>query len=188
MEVQFDPGFVKHLYAFVPSIEHIYGAISQYKNFNQKKMQFKMYYPKIQHLIKNYAGFYLGCMLWALCIKQYKGAKILNNLMYGGHYSEKETLSEVDFVREYLNQLVKDAKYYLGINYLPEENILKIISVYREFLKINEGFVNANTSDDIKIPDSVKFPKDIDIISKEIDRVTETGELSDLIKFYDMVF
>ena len=127
MEVQFDPGFVKHLSAFVPSIEYIYGTILQYKNFNQKKMQFKMYYPKIQKLIKNYAGFYLGCILWALCIKQYKGAKVLNNLMYGGEYNEKETLSEVNFIDEYINQLVKDAKYYAGITYSPDENILKVI-------------------------------------------------------------
>jgi len=188
MEVQFDPGFVKHLYAFVPSIKQIYGAISQFKNFNQKKMQFKLYYPKIQHLIDEYAGFYLGCVLWAVCIKQYKGAKILNNLMYGGVYSEQETLSEVDFVQEYLQQLVKDAKYYAGIDYSPEENVLKIVSIYREFLKLNEGFVKVDTTDDIKIPDSVKNIKDVEYISKEIDRVVESGKLSDLLKLCNMVF
>ena len=84
MEVQFDPGFVRHLSAFVPSINYVYETLDKFKNFNQKKLQFKRYLPKIQALIKNYIGFYLGCILWALCIKQYDNADILNNLCYGG--------------------------------------------------------------------------------------------------------
>ena len=34
--VQFDPGFIGHMNAFVPSIEYIYRDILRVKNFNQK--------------------------------------------------------------------------------------------------------------------------------------------------------
>jgi hypothetical protein len=51
MEVQFDPGFVRHMSAFIPNIQYVYNSLSQFKNFNQKKLQFKMYYPKIQGLL-----------------------------------------------------------------------------------------------------------------------------------------
>ena len=51
-EVQFDPGFVRHMSAFVPNIEYVYSSLAQFRNFSQKKQQFKMYYPKIQSLLK----------------------------------------------------------------------------------------------------------------------------------------
>ena len=105
MGVQFDPGFVKHMSAFVPNIQYVYNSLVQFKNFNQKKMQFKMYFPKIQKLIKDYMGFYVGCILWAIYIKQFDNEEILNNLCFGGEYSDEETLSEVDFMKEYLEQL-----------------------------------------------------------------------------------
>jgi hypothetical protein len=99
-EVLFDPGFVQHISAFVPNIEYVYNSLAQFKNFNQKKQQFKMYYPKIQSLLKNYVGFYLGCILWAIYIKQFKGANILNNLCFGAEYDENETLCEVEFIKK----------------------------------------------------------------------------------------
>lgn len=180
MEVQFDPGFIKHMAAFVPNIEYAYNSLAQFKNFNQKKQQFKMYYPKIQSLLKNYLGFYLGCILWALYLKQFNDAKILNNLCYGGQYSENETLYEVKFIKNYIEQLKKDVKYYTGQNFSIDTMSLNILDAYEEFLKVNEGFVKTATTNDIKIPDSFKIPNDLDNIKKEIDNVCENGKLYDL--------
>lgn len=184
MEVQFDPGFVQHMSAFVPNIEYMYSSLSQYKNFNQKKMQFKMYYPKVLNLIKNYMGFYIGCILWAVIIKQEDNAEIMNNLCYGGEYSEKETLSEINFMREYFEQLKKDAKYYMGQNFEVDEDYIKILDVYGEFLKLNEGFVHTSTTNDLKLPENCKnFSKeDIETFKKEIDKVVESGKLAELLK------
>ena len=97
--VQFDPGFVQHLTAFIPNIEYIYADISRYRNFAQKKQKFKVYYHKILNLLENYLGFYLGCILWAACIKD-ENKPVLNNLCFGGDYSENETLEEVNFARQ----------------------------------------------------------------------------------------
>lgn len=189
MGVQFDPGFVKHMSAFVPNIQYVYNSLSQFKNFNQKKMQFKMYFPKIQSLIKNYMGFYLGCIMWAVYIKQFDSEEILNNLCYGGEYSDDETLSEVDFVKTYLEQLKKDTKYYIGQDYSYDEIYIKIIDAYREFLKVNEGFVKTQKTNDLSIPLIIKTPskEDLELILKEINKVVDNGNLYNLLKIADKV-
>lgn len=189
MEIQFDPGFIKHMSAFIPNIQYVYNSLAQFKNFNQKRMQFKMYLPKIQNLFKNYMGFYLGCIIWAEYVKQFENEDILNNLCYGGEYTEKETLSEVDFLKEYIEQFKKDVKYYTGQNISIDEVDLKIIDAYREFLKINEGFVKTKTTNDIKIPENFKTPskQDLEIFNEEIKKVVENGKLSGLISLVDKV-
>ena len=172
---QFDPGFVQHITAFVPNIEYIYAGLDRFKNFNQKKAQFRMYYPKIQSLLKNYLGFYLGCILWAVYIKNLGNKPVLNNLCYGGEYSEKDTLSEVEFIEEYIEQLKKDVKYYTGQS-------LNILAAYREFLKANKGFVETKTTDDIKLPQSLKTPseKELAEILEGIEKVIANGKLYEL--------
>lgn len=179
---QFDPGFVQHMSAFVPNIEYVYAGLDRVKNFTQKKNQFKMYYPKIQSLLKNYLGFYLGCILWATYISQLDEKPILNNLCFGGEYSEKETLSEVDFIKDYIEQLKKDVKYYTGQDFTINENNINILNAYREFLIANKGFVETKTTKDIKLPTNLKTPseKDLEEILSGIEKVIDSGKLYEL--------
>lgn len=187
MEVQFDPGFIQHMSAFVPNIEYVYDTLGACRDFNRKKQQFKMYYPKIQSLLKNYIGFYIGCMLWAVYTKQFDNANILNNLCFGGEYNEKETLGEVDFIIAYIEQLKKDVKYYTGQNFSFDSYSMNILQAYREFLKVNEGFVKTQTTNDIKVPDTFKNPKDLEEIKKEIDKVCENGKLYELFPLAERI-
>ncbi len=179
---QFDPGFVQHMSAFVPNIEYVYAGLNRLKNFTLKKNQFKMYYPKIQSLLKNYLGFYLGCILWAAYISQLDEKPILNNLCFGGEYSEKETLSEVDFILDYIEQLKKDVKYYTGQDFTIDENSINILNAYREFLIANKGFVETKTTKDIKLPANLKTPseKDLEEILSGIEKVIDNGKLYEL--------
>lgn len=179
---QFDPGFVQHMSAFVPNIEYIYAGLNRLKNFTLKKNQFKMYYPKIQSLLKNYLGFYLGCILWAAYISQLDEKPILNNLCFGGEYSEKETLSEVDFILDYIEQLKKDVKYYTGQDFTIDKNSINILNAYREFLIANKGFVETKTTKDIKLPANLKTPsdKDLEEILSGIEKVIDSGKLYEL--------
>ena len=179
---QFDPGFVQHISAFVPNIEYVYAGLDRVKNFTQKKNQFKMYYPKIQSLLKNYLGFYLGCILWATYISQLDEKPILNNLCFGGEYSEKETLSEVDFIKDYIEQLKKDVKYYTGQDFTIDKNSINILNAYREFLIANKGFVETKTTKDIKLPANLKTPsdKDLEEILSGIEKVIDSGKLYEL--------
>ena len=180
--VQFDPGFIQHISAFEPNIEYVYNTLGSCRNFNQKKMQFKMFYPKIQSLLKNYLGFYLGCILWAVYIKNLDEKPILNNLCFGGEYSENDTLEEVDFIEKYIEQLKKDVKYYTGQNFSIDAESLNILDAYREFLKENKGFVETKTTTDIKLPKGFKTPseKDLQAILDGIERVIENGKLYEL--------
>lgn len=187
MEVQFDPGFIQHMSAFVPNIEYVYDTLSSCRDFNRKKQQFRMFYPKIQSLLKNYLGFYLGCMLWAVYIKQFDNAKILNNLCFGGEYDEKETLSEVNFIMDYIEQLKKDVKYYTGQNFSIDSTSMSILEAYREFLKVNEGFVKTQTTNDVKIPQTFKTPADLQEIYTAIEKVVENGKLYELFPLAEKV-
>ena len=187
--VQFDPGFIQHMSAFEPNIEYVYSSLNSCRNFNQKKMQFKMFYPKIQSLLKNYLGFYLGCILWAVYIKSLGEKPITGNLCYGGEFSENETLEEVDFINAYIEQLKKDAKYYLNQDFSIDEESLKVLDAYREFLKVNEGFVKVQTTTDVKLPECLKTPtsKDLQLILEEIEKVIENGKLHDLFTLAEKV-
>ena len=182
--VPFDPGFVQHISAIMPNIEYAYGNLNRYKNFGQKKAQFKMLYPKLIGLIDNYIGFYSGCILWAAGIKTLKDKPITGNFCCGSEYNEDETLQEVNFLIEYLNYLPKDVKYYTGQNYTPNAEDLKILEAYKEFLKSNKGFTEVKNTDDLVIPDLIEQPTDTTNIFAKIEEVVENGnlyELKDLI-------
>ena len=178
---QFDPGFVQHISAFVPNIEYAYGSLNRFKNFGMKKQQFKMLLPKIEHLIENYLGFYMGCMLWAGYIKNLEDTPVLNNFGYYSDYNESETLAEVDFIINYIEQLKKDVKYYTGKDFSFDSNSMNILEAYREFLKVNEGFTKVQKTEDIKLPDSFKkLGKDEEVLAK-IEEAIENGNLKDLV-------
>ncbi len=187
--VQFDPGFVAHISAIIPNIEYVYGTLNKFKNFGQKKNQFKMFFPKIKKLIDDYLAFYLGCLLWADAIKTIDNKPILNNFCCGGEYNEAETISEVDFVYSYLAQFKKDVKYYLGQEYEIDEKYWGILKAYKEFLVENKGFTELKTTNDIKLPASVKViaKSDADAVFTKIEEVVENGKLPELYNLYEIV-
>ncbi len=119
-------------------------------------------------------------------LKNFSGANIDGNLCFGGEYSEAETLEEVNFIKNYLEQLKKDAKYYIGQDFKIDEKYAKITDVYGEFLKLNEGFVKVQTTDDVKLPDGLKPVKNPDEIKKKIDESIET-DLSHLLELFDII-
>jgi len=180
--VPFDPGFVQHISALIPNIEYTYSNLAKYKNFGQKKNQFKMIFPKLEELINNYIGFYAGCILWAQAIKTLKDKPITGNYCCGGEYNEEETLQEVKFLREYFKLLPKDVKYYIGRDYVINPDYNKILDMYEDFLRVNQGFIKVEKTDDVIIPDSVKSLSDIQKVFDKIEEVVENGQLTKLIE------
>lgn len=92
-----------------------------------------MFYPKIQSLLKNYIGFYLGCILWAIYIKSLGEKTIIGNLCYGGKYSETETLEEVRFIKNYIEKLKKMPNIILDKILLLMKNGLKYLMPIKNF-------------------------------------------------------
>lgn len=187
MSVLFDPGYAQHTGILSVNIEYIYTSVARFKNLGQRKNQFKMYYTKILKLVENNVSFCLGCMLWAKYIKSLGTKNILNNPCLGDVYNEAEAIEEIDYSIQYFEQLRKDAKYYLGLDYNADERYLKVLDVYKEFLMLNEAFVNTKTTDDIKFPASLKTPEDMEKVNAKIQDVVKTGNLVELFNLYEMI-
>ena len=185
--VQFDPGFVAHISAFVPNVEYLYNTINRFKNFSQKKSQFKMYFPKLEKLLDDYIAFYLGCMLWAAAIRTLKDKPVLNNFCCGAEYDEEETVSEVNFVSAFYEHLPKEVKYYTGKDFALDEKKLDILNNYKAFLIENKGFTALKTTGDIKMPSNFKNLKDADAVINKIEDVVETGNLTELYNLYSEI-
>jgi hypothetical protein len=178
--VPFDPGFVQHISAIIPNIQYVYSDLEKYRNFGQKKMQFKMVFPNMEKLINNYIGFYAGCILWAKAIKTLGDKPITNNFCCGGEYNEEETLQELRFLKEFLEVLPRDVKYYIGSNYTINPHDIKILDYYEEFLKINQGFINAEKTSDLNVPENIPINCDTNKIFEKVEEVVETGKLYEL--------
>ena len=56
-------------------------------------------------------------------------------------------------------------------------------------MKINEGFVKTQKTNDLVIPPNIKplSKEDLDLVSKEIDRVVKDGNLNSLLDMSDKV-
>lgn len=189
--VLFDPGYAQHTTILSMSIEYIYAGINQFKNFNQKKTKFKMMYPQITHITDNNVGFCLGSLLWAVYIKSLgDNIEIEGNPCIGGTYDEAETIEEADYSIEFFEKLKKDTKYYLGKDYQINPQHIKILELYKEFLTLNEGFVNTKTTRDVKLPKELQTPtqNDLDKIHNKIQEVIKSGKLLDLSGVFNLIY
>lgn len=188
--VLFDPGFAQYTSILSLNTEYIYASINQFKNFGQKKMKFKMIYPQLINIVDNNIGFYLGCLLWAIYIKNNENALIQNNPCLNGEYNEEETLKEIDYSIKYFEQLKKDAKYYLNLDYKINPDYIKTLEIYKEFITLNQGFVNTKTTSDIIIPKVLKTPEqqDLEKIYNSIQTAVKTGELVKMFEVYNLIY
>ena len=188
--VKFDPGFARHTTILSISLDFIYAKIQSYKNFGQRKTSFKLNYDEIRHIVDNNIGFCLGCLLWAVYIKSLGNFPIEGNPCFGDTFDKAETCEEIDFSLEYLEQLKKDAKYYLNLNYEINPLYETILNLYREFLLDNKNFVSTKTTDDVVLPKSFKTPseKELQTIYTKIEEVIRTGKLLDLTEVFGLVY
>ena len=177
--VPFDPGFIQHISGIVQNINYVYTELDKYKNFGQKKNQFKMIFPSLEKLINNYLGFYAWCVLWAEVIKG-MDKPVTGNFCFGGEYKEDETLQEVRFLREYLKAFPKEVKYYIGKDYQINDKDFEILDIYENFLKENQGFIKVEKTSDLLVSKDLKFKANNDEIMKKIEDVIETGKLFEL--------
>jgi len=140
------------------------------------------YYKKILEIFNNNLGFYVGCLMWAAYIKTQPKQPILSNHCLGQEYNEEANIADTRFMLQFTELFPKDMKYFLGQNYSFDENNIKLLKIYEEFLVLNKGFVNSEFNTDIQIPESIKTEKAIDY-KKQIEEVLTTEDLSKLIEY-----
>ena len=180
--IEFDPGFAPYILVFRGSVEYLYADINRFKNQSQKKVKFLQYYKKILQIFDNNLGFFVGCLMWAAYIKTQEEQKILGNDFLGTQYDEEANLDETHYMLDFINFFPKDIKYYLGKNYSFDENIIKLLNVYEEFLTLNKGFTESEKNTDIVLPERVKTEKALEY-KELIEKVLETKDLSKLLEY-----
>ncbi len=185
--VLFDPGYSKYTLAFSQNIDAAYNVLFSMKALHQRKFKFQMVYPQLLKLLEHTVSFYLGCLLWAVYIKQSfenEPKEILDNDYLGKTVNEEQLLFEVNYAISYIEKLKKDCKYYLGKTCNIPEDWTYVLNVYKEFLTANNYLTQAKMTSDILLPKQIKKIEspDLEKVLSIIEEVTKTGELKDLFK------
>ncbi len=186
--VKFDPGIGELVVDFNEYINGVYSQLMSFSTINQKRARFKLYVNKIEQNIENNIAFYCGCLLWAYYIvnENKKSPKdIIGNAFLNMKDEEKEEydyLIQVNFLENYFDSFERDVLYYTGQKKLIPENWKKILELYSEFLKLNNGFVNTKSTSDIKLPEQlskIDIKEDINnLINKAISEKSLTSLLN----------
>lgn len=189
--VPFDPGYSQHSYQFSENIEAVYNVLKSIKTPHQKKFQFKVFQPKIVMMYENSVAFYLGCLLWASYIKKAfsEAPKEISDNNFYDKEIDDDIFSEINCLTDYFSQYEKDCKYYLSKPCLLNEEWLRIINVYKDFLTVNDNFKKVKDTSDLRLPKEIKdiSPQDLSIILEKIEAVTVSGKLEELFEVKDLV-
>ena len=180
--LEFDPGFAPYILAFQGTVEYLYLDINKFKNLSQKKFKFMQYYKKILDILNNNLGFFVGCLMWAAYLKTQPEQKILSNHCLGKKYDEQANIVETQYMLKFIELFPKDLNYYLGKSFSFNENFIKLVKIYEEFLLINKGFVETKNNTDIKLPSSIKT-ENAENFKQKIDDVLKTKDLSKLLEY-----
>ncbi|MBE7708558.1 MAG: hypothetical protein E7Z88_07630 [Cyanobacteria bacterium SIG27] len=189
--VKFDPGYAPIVLNALGQVGYNYYIFSAIPNVKLKKMNFPHTLRKIEGFLKTNVAFYLGCLLWASYIKQFENAQIEGNKLLGETCSEEEYTSEINFLIDTITkELPRDCKYYLGKNYECDEKYLPILEAYKQFLILNEGFVNCSKVSQIVIPENLKKlnNKQLNLINEKINKAIEEKEIEQLFECFDLIF
>jgi len=190
-KVLFDPGYSECILGISDNVDFIYNAfVSSNMPLKQKKFQFSILYPKIKKMTEANVAFYLGCLLWAVYLKSMPDGVFEENPCLNMEFSEETAFDETNFLIDFIsNKLEKDAKYYINAHYKKDERYIKILETYNEFLKLNKGFINTKTTDDVIIPGNIKKVNEEQIkeIKTTIDNSIKEKDLTKLYTVYDLI-
>lgn len=188
--VLFDPGYAPIVIDSIGQIGYTYYMFSAISSPKIKKINFPGVLNKLEKFLKTNVAFYLGCMLWASYIKQFKGAQIEGNKLLGEVCEEKEYLSEIEFLIDFVKTtLMRDSKYYLNKTYVADSRYLPILEAYREFLKLNKGFCSCACVDDIILPPALKVMNADELAkaNENIQAAIKEGNIDGLLDSYPLL-
>ncbi len=189
--VKFDPGFAPLVIDSIGAVGYTYYMFNALLDIRIKRANFPLVLKKLELNLKINICFYLGCLMWASYIKSIKNAAIEGNKLLGEKTSEQEYTKEIDFLIDFTsNLLVKEYKYYKNKFYRIDERYLVILETYKNFLILNQGFVNCASTDDIILPDNLKTlnKEDLDLIVQTIENSIKEKNLNNLFNCYNLLF
>lgn len=189
--IKFDPGYAPIVIEALGQVGYTYYTFSAIPDLKLKRMNFPHVLRKIEKFLKINVGFYLGCLLWASYIIQFSEATIDGNKLLGEECNEEEYTSEINFLIDFVStQLPKDSKYYLSKNYESDKKYLPILEAYKEFLILNDGFVNCSKVSQIKLPEKLKKlnSNELNLVNEKIKNAIENNDITLLFDCYDLIF
>ena len=158
--VKFDPGMGEFVLDLNDFINDVYSQLMSLKTVHQKRARFKLHVSKIERYMKNNISFYLGCLVWAYIISNEKAPKeIVGNTFLNMPQELKDEFDymiQVNFLENYFECFERDTLYYYGKKQEIPSDWKLILSLYMEFLEINNGFLTTKMTSDIKLPDKIK--------------------------------
>ena len=110
----------------------------------------------------------------------------MNNSYLGLEYKEEENTPETDFTLRFIELFPKDMQYFLSKKFEFNPELKKLTEMYREFLVINKGFVDAKNNTDIKLPKGM-LTEGAEEFKEKIDSVIKEGDLSKLVDFIPLI-
>lgn len=183
--IAFDPGLGKLAVDFYSEVYIIENDLANMPQLSRKIRFYRISYKKIVKALLNNLAFYNGCLAWAYYIVNSSPEAVLTGnpfLSLSEEQKAKYAPTElVDFCIEYLPKFNSDMKYYnVNDNSIPD-NADTILKTYREFVSINEGFINAHKASDIILPENLVFSKSPEEIAKTINSAVLKQDLLDLL-------
>ena len=168
-KVLFDPGYSRHVSSFVYFNEQAKLMIKALKTPQQKSFKFRQLLPQILTVLKKEVGFYQGCLLWGAYLKNNFSSspkEIEGNSFLGRTLDEinnSDYLAEINYIIDFIEQYPKTLNYYGIKAKLIDEKYKKTAEIYKEFLIMNQSFINTKTTEDIKLPAQIKEIKGKDL-------------------------
>ncbi len=190
--VKFDPGIGELTVDFNSYVNEVYSQMMSFRTIHQKRARFKLYANKIEKYMKNNISFYAGCLLWAYYLynenidspKEIEGNSLLN--LTDEQKDDYDYMLQVSFMQNYFESFERDMLYYTGKKYVIPENWKNILSLYSEFLELNNGFVDLHKTSEIKLPkklEKMKFSFDINKLIEKAIKEKDLEMLSDVADF-----
>ena len=185
MAVPFDPGYSEltlDLWSTAYTVEQDLQSLLQ---LPRKTRYYNACFPKLYKAFLNNIAFYKGCMAWAFYImNKYQGEQIEGNNFLNLSNEEKSKYAPcdgIDFLIEYIPKFESDVKYYRVKNAVIPKDTKEMLKTYREFISVNEGFINAEKVSDLKTVDKMTFSVPCEDIKTIIDRAVSEKDLSLLL-------
>ena len=189
-KVLFDPGFAPIAINYIGQVGYTYYMFNAVNNIKIKKQNFPLVSIKLEKLLRANVSFYLGCLLWACYISQFDNYEIEGNKLLGEECTQEEYTREIDFLIDFVeNQFNRDYKYFKNKLYTPDKKYLPILKAYKEFLILNNGFVNCSNTSQIVLPSYFKKieKEQLNNIYEQIQKAINSKNLEILFDCFDLI-
>lgn len=184
-DVAFDPGLGKLAADLYTEVYILENDLANMPQLPRKIRYFRISCKRIVKVLLNNLAFYKGCLAWAYYIvNKYPECNLSGNPFISLTEEQKAQYAPtelVDFCIEYLPKFYSDLKYYNVKNVILPEDTEYILNTYREFVAMNEGFINTYKASDIQLPEGLNFKKSLNEIKDEITSAVEQQDISNLI-------